>query len=242
MGGTETWTTILSAANNAWGVGPQSVSMALVLKNIEWRNIKAIVGGSSYYIMGLNGGAASAVVDWTVDHCKWKTFGAMNGTVAGGGIFSSSLSGTHGNIDLSYCILDDIYDSQIDQSQIFGFRISSAGKTVKIYNNTIYLPRTTASEMVDGIWRGSNSLSATLTWKNNIVYAAASTPFYVGAYTFGSPTVSYNCHYNITSVPSGTGNITTDPLFVDAANGAFGLRNNGVDIISPCIDTGITTI
>ena len=41
VGGKETWSTILDAANNSWGVGPQSVSMDLILKNIEWRNIKA---------------------------------------------------------------------------------------------------------------------------------------------------------------------------------------------------------
>jgi len=245
VGGKETWSTILDAANNSWGVGPQSVSMDLILKNIEWRNIKATGAGSSYYIMGLNGGAGAAVVNWIVDHCKFKTFGAMHGGVAAGGIISSSLAGTHGNIDFSFCILDNIYDSQIDAngSQIFGFRISQAGKTVKIYNNTIYLPRIVAAEMVDGIWAATNQPLATLTWKNNIVYSAASIPFYkAGSQVFPNKTIDYNCHYNITGVPAGVGNISTDPLLVDPTNGAFGLRNNGIDIISPCIDTGITTI
>ena len=242
VGGVATWTTIIDAANAAWGIGPQSVDMSIAVKNIEFRNVKATTSGGSYYIMGLNGGAAGAVVNWTVDHCKWKTFGAMNG-YAMGGVMSSNLSNTHGNFDVSYCIFDDIYDSQIDGvgSQIFGIRNLISGKTIKFYNNTIYLPRTTAAELVDGIWRIGGGSGSTLTWKNNIVHAVTSTPFYaLGSFT--SPTVSYNDHYNVTSVPSGTGNLTTDPLLVCQEQGCYELQNNGVDIISPCIDTGISTI
>jgi hypothetical protein len=44
-----------------------------------------------------------------------------------------------------------------------------------------------------------------------------------------------NCDFmNVTGSPSGTGVITSDPLFVDAANGNFNLRPT-----SPCLDTGI---
>ena len=38
------------------------------------------------------------------------------------------------------------------------------------------------------------------------------------------------------STPSGTANMTVDPLFVDAANGDYHLQSN-----SPCIDAGIST-
>ena len=44
---------------------------------------------------------------------------------------------------------------------------------------------------------------------------------------------SYSCVYNMTNAPAGTDNITTDPLFVDGANGNFNLRQT-----SPCLDTG----
>ena len=46
-------------------------------------------------------------------------------------------------------------------------------------------------------------------------------------------TATYTDFYQVTSAPSGIGNITSDPLFVDAANGNFNLRP-----ASPCIDTG----
>lgn len=46
-------------------------------------------------------------------------------------------------------------------------------------------------------------------------------------------TVTYSCLYSLTGAPTGTGVITSDPLFVDAANENFNLRPS-----SPCIDTG----
>ncbi len=49
-------------------------------------------------------------------------------------------------------------------------------------------------------------------------------------YNGGSGTYNYCC---ITPDPGGTGNITDDPLFVDAANGDFHLQTN-----SPCINAG----
>jgi hypothetical protein len=53
----------------------------------------------------------------------------------------------------------------------------------------------------------------------------------VVSWSDGTPT--YSDFFNITSSPAGTGNITTDPLFVDAPNGNFNLRPT-----SPCIDKG----
>lgn len=45
--------------------------------------------------------------------------------------------------------------------------------------------------------------------------------------------VSYSCLYSLTGAPSGSANITSNPLFVDAPSGNFALRPT-----SPCINTG----
>ena len=62
------------------------------------------------------------------------------------------------------------------------------------------------------------------------------TGIYVGAIG-GSTTVSHNCYNNnntdITGASKGTGALTTDPKFVDPANGDFRLKRT-----SPCIDAG----
>lgn len=96
------------------------------------------------------------------------------------------------------------------------------------YNNTIYADGTYTT---GNIFCHAALASVDMRKKNNIIYSTSSVAFNSGA---GAPTVQYNSTYNLTSVPSGTGNITADPLFVDAPNDNFNLRPT-----SPCIDTGV---
>jgi len=105
---------------------------------------------------------------------------------------------------------------------------SSTGSAVYTLNNcTIYIDETTKPVAK---FMGIMSTS-TMTGKNNIIYFVTSTPW-------GSPsinTMTYSDGYGITSFPANTGNITSDPLFVDVPNGNYNLRPT-----SPCIDTGTT--
>ena len=71
--------------------------------------------------------------------------------------------------------------------------------------------------------------SPTIAVKNSIFNNASG-----GTCTWGGGnTATYTCCYNLTSGPTGTGVITSDPLFVDAAGGNFRLRPT-----SPCLNTG----
>ena len=96
------------------------------------------------------------------------------------------------------------------------------------YNNTIYADGTYTT---GNIFCHAALSSVDMRIKNNIIYSTSSVAFNSGA---GTPTFQYNSTYNLTGVPSGTGNITSDPLFVDGPNKNFNLRP-----ASPCIDTGI---
>lgn len=77
---------------------------------------------------------------------------------------------------------------------------------------------------------------AVIVAKNNIwVNPGATLPFVTVA--AGSITWTYNnnCTFGTwTAIPSGSNNITTDPLLVDAANGDFRLRPS-----SPAVNTGV---
>ena len=69
-------------------------------------------------------------------------------------------------------------------------------------------------------------------FKNNI-FLNTGTPLAIGS--GDSVTFSNNCTFTgWTTIPTGTGNITTDPLFVDAPNSNFNLRPT-----SPCIGAGV---
>lgn len=74
-----------------------------------------------------------------------------------------------------------------------------------------------------------------LSVQNNIFYNISGNTVY--HFSAGVPVPnweSYNDWYLITYTPTGAGDITSDPLFVDAPNGNFNLRQT-----SPCLDTGV---
>jgi hypothetical protein len=72
---------------------------------------------------------------------------------------------------------------------------------------------------------------ASLIAKNCIAYNSSTTPL---ASANGSPTITYSCFYGTgLTLYTGTGNIASDPLFVDSVNGDYKLRPT-----SPCIGTG----
>lgn len=75
--------------------------------------------------------------------------------------------------------------------------------------------------------------AVTCTLKNNIFYAVNAQTFVDGT----TPTLTAsanNCVIGYTSIPTMTGTITSDPLFVDASSLNFNLRPT-----SPCIDAGV---
>jgi hypothetical protein len=105
--------------------------------------------------------------------------------------------------------------------------------TLTFNNNTYY--NTGAYALT--INQATGDADTTLVYKNNIFYK--DTVGGVAALTINTPTscpftYQNNCAYNCTAVPTGTGNITTDPLFVDLTNSNFNLRPT-----SPCIDGGV---
>lgn len=239
--GVATWDTILDAANAQWGIGPQnSGDISLTLRNLELRNYKCLDPGSDY-AFGIGGGAGtSQATALDVQYCKFKTWG-IGSTYVGGGVFAGALTNdTLMTWTIKNNIFDDIYDSNVGGiSYIFGIAGGSVANVFAVTDNIFYLTRTVAAEMLESLWADANSGASVLTWKNNIVRSAASLPFYKtgGAYAaIPNQTVNNNLHYQISGVPSGTGNLTSDPLFIDAASGNFNLQPG-----SPSIGTGTTS-
>lgn len=131
------------------------------------------------------------------------------------------------NTNLTNCLISNVtYNLASVGTCLFHSRSSSS--TVTMNKCTIYLP-STAKPIVSIVQQGAN---LTLTGKNNIIYATPTIPWG----TVGTNTITYSDGYNISSFPANTGNITTDPLFVDVANGNYNLRP-----ASPALDTGSPT-
>lgn len=133
------------------------------------------------------------------------------------------------NVNISACLFKNIVGNGISNGNIIGFnRVTGA---VNFTNNTVHAKADTY--ILGSIVRAYLG-NYTFTVKNNIFYNASGGAVY---FVIGfSPSVvifNNNDSYLITSVPSGSGNITSDPLFIDVANNNFSLRPT-----SPCVDLG----
>jgi len=231
------WTTIFdaSAVNDAGWV-PNGVTCDITLRNIDFRNNKF----TTTYYAGIFGPSTHVYCfnPLTVDHCRFYNIGTHT-QYGAGCLFSFGLAAVSNTVDWSFTqnLFEKIYNAQVgtEKSAVFGYRVGDTGVgTISFVGNTFYLPDTGATAP-DSLWFLDHSPSAALSFvmKNNIVYSGAALLFY-NQYSYPTVSNTYNDYYNITSPPTaGTGVITSDPLFVDAANGNFHLRTT-----SPCIDTG----
>ena len=107
---------------------------------------------------------------------------------------------------------------------------SGASKTLNIYNNTIHLDDGVAGHIIDGLF----TTNSTMNIKNNII--SNETGYTIDLVASGNGytyNMDNNCLYNISDLPAGDDNITTDPLFVDPSADIFELQ-----LDSPCISSG----
>lgn len=123
---------------------------------------------------------------------------------------------------------------------LFNFR-SITSSAFNLFNNTISVGEFTGDAEIDNIIETPSASGSVLDMRNNIIYSVENNAInmVLGYTQLSSWTFSYNDYYTTGSafanVPTGgTGNITSDPLFVDVATDNYNLRPT-----SPCIDTGV---
>ena len=108
--------------------------------------------------------------------------------------------------------------------------------SITVTNCTIYGNQTDSNLSIDhfnGTGTSSGAGDAEVTLKNNIFQHTGIALDMDNSSVFITETVDYNCFNGTINNPAGTGNITSDPLFVDVANENFNLRPS-----SPCLNTG----
>jgi len=161
----------------------------------------------------------------------------------------SLLSNTKVNTEFNGCLFyDNDYNSagaNASLNGIFGINnvnASTANMALVLTNCTFDISGYTYLQRFIGI--STTGVSATLTWKNNIVYNSGTSIAFCNDVTTINTSLaagsasSNNTVYGFTSTPSSTYfDLTTDPLFVDAANRNYNLRP--APTVSPAIDSGV---
>jgi hypothetical protein len=195
-------------------------NLALVFEKITLTNTDQ--GASGKGLFDRQGGTINLTLNDCILH---KLYGA-NGF---GSTILNIQSSAQGTVTFTNCLIRDIDAPNAGQGgAIRMWDVSSgAGVTLTITGCTFYF----GSKTITALFNTNGGAKAQTIIKNTIMYHDTSGVFQVGS---GVYTATYDCFYQMTSAPSGTGVITSDPLFVDLANLNLNLRPT-----SPCIDSAI---
>lgn len=223
-------TTIFDAggvtANKAW-----SAWSTLSISGITFRNNGIPATGAT----GIFGAGAAITSAISFSNCIFKSLYPYDaeGTYSQG-IFNNAGATASGGAVAQYtfnaCLFCD-FVSNGTGGYLFaaGGTAGGGGSRAAFTNCSLYIDSTGYTKLSALCQLAQAAHTASFT--NCAFKVVVSTP--VSVIGSGTHTASYSAFSGFTVVPTGTGVITSDPLFVDAPNGNFNLRPT-----SPCIDTG----
>lgn len=208
-----------SAATSVFdGAGGDSRFMLSSNWNFYDVTFQNVVDASPYYGVISYSNQSSAIGTATFTRCIFKNITTIGGVAANaqGGIFSA-FAANNPTYTFKQCIFYNLL------SGATAGKIFNTTNTLSVNMTNCVIAITDTVNMITSICGGSGgSGKGTYTFKNTAIANYSG-----GTVTYGPVpsdlTMSYCDNYLMTSVPSGTGNITTDPLFIDptTAGGNF---------------------
>jgi len=173
----------------------------------------------------------------TIKGCMFRDIGTNASKNNGLGLIGSGNIGSYINVTVENCIFNDIYPYQNSlDGCIFSSRGWGANSSYTIKGCTCYFKSTEYDEQSIFNYQADPYITTTVT---NCIFSneTGGTVKFDLEDTLNGFTITYSDFYNISTPPDyGDGVITSDPLFVDSANGNFNLRPS-----SPCFDTATLT-
>ena len=144
------------------------------------------------------------------------------------GIIHFRNSSENSIINITSCLF---YNNNGNGSRSIIGNAEATAPTVNFISSTIYLGGPAGEEM-RYLGTGYGGTYINIVFKNSILSNEQAINFNI-LQSAGTHTETYSCFYNIGDTVSGTGVITSDPLFIDAATNNYNLSSS-----SPCIDAG----
>lgn len=233
--GTYTFATATIASRTIYAASPSAPAIFNATGAVVWTVTSSTIRNCKFTNTGTTMFTCNAA---TFEKCQFVDLIYINNN-DGHALFSHTSVAANVNTSLIGCLIDNPtrHASSTFYLALFGFR-GPTSSTLTLTNNIISIETMSAAF---GLIGGNNTgtLPITVNDTNNIFLNSSGQNFNFTQFTGGSTvttggTSRTNCRRNInTGWPAGTGNITSDPLFVDATNSNFNLRPT-----SPCINTG----